>query len=296
MIQARRLGHATFECTDLDRDIDYYQETIGLSLVAREAGRAFLASGCGELAIALEKGAQDACTALAFEVAPTRSGASIMAAAAADGLAPATRSDAAPGVAEIVAFADPKGTRIELYPRRELTAGNVATGGVRPNKLGHIAFRATDPDALSAFYARTLGFRISDWIEDWFVFMRCNPEHHTVNFIRGPVNRVHHFAFELRDASHMIAACDLLARHKRDILWGPTRQGPGHNVAVYHRNPAGQLVELFFDLDVMPDEELGYYEPRPWHRDRPQRPKVWDGPLRQIWGLPPSPEFHADTA
>jgi hypothetical protein len=25
----------------------------------------------------------------------------------------------------------------------------------------------------------------------------------------------------------------------------------------------------------MHDEELGYFEPRPWHQDRPQRPKVW---------------------
>jgi len=42
----------------------------------------------------------------------------------------------------------------------------------------------------------------------------------------------------------------------------------------------------------MPDEALGYFEPRPWHRDNPQRPKVWEpGPTSNIWGMPPLPDF-----
>jgi hypothetical protein len=62
------------------------------------------------------------------------------------------------------------------------------------------------------------------------------------------------------------------------------RHGPGHNVAIYHRDPDGHLVEMFYDLDCMVDEELGYYDPRPWHRHRPQRPKVWVGLPRDVWG------------
>ena len=97
-------------------------------------------------------------------------------------------------------------------------------------------------------------------------------------------------AFELRDASHMQQACDLLGRRKIPLLWGPVRHGPGHNIATYHRNPDGYLIELFYDMDRMADEELGYFEPRPWHRDRPQRPKTWIGLPRDIWGVGPSPE------
>ena len=45
-------------------------------------------------------------------------------------------------------------------------------------------------------------------------------------------------------------------------------------------------VEMFCDLDVMYDEELGYFEPRPWHEDRPQRPKVWPADTwRAQWGF-----------
>jgi hypothetical protein len=42
----------------------------------------------------------------------------------------------------------------------------------------------------------------------------------------------------------------------------------------------------------MKDEALGYFDPRPWHQDRPQRPKVWDShQVASIWGLPPTPDF-----
>jgi hypothetical protein len=50
------------------------------------------------------------------------------------------------------------------------------------------------------------------------------------------------------------------------------------------------VVELFSELDVMLDEGRGYFEPRPWHHDFPQRPKIWTpGPrVPNVWGpLPP---------
>jgi hypothetical protein len=74
------------------------------------------------------------------------------------------------------------------------------------------------------------------------------------------------------------------------IIWGPLRHGPGHNVATYHRNQDEQVVEFFCELDKMTDEELGYFEPRPWHRDRPQRPKTWVGLPRDVWGVGPAKE------
>jgi len=36
----------------------------------------------------------------------------------------------------------------------------------------------------------------------------------------------------------------------------------------------------------MKDEELGYWEPRPWHEERPLRPKTWPkDTLRSAWGF-----------
>ena len=103
---------------------------------------------------------------------------------------------------------------------------------------------------------------------------------------------MHHIAFEVRDFSHLQNACDVLGQKKIPINWGPARLGPGHNVAVFHRNHDDWRVEFYAELDQMKDEELGYWDPRPWHRDQPQRPKVWDSyDVAFIWGLPPSADF-----
>jgi hypothetical protein len=75
-------------------------------------------------------------------------------------------------------------------------------------------------------------------------------------------------------------------------LWGPGRHGIGHNLFAYHRGPNGLITELFTELDRM-NEELGYFEPRPWHRDSPQKPKVWakDPTASNLWGIMPSDEM-----
>jgi hypothetical protein len=72
------------------------------------------------------------------------------------------------------------------------------------------------------------------------------------------------------------------------LLWGPGRHGIGHN-----RSPSGLITELFAELDRMNDEALGYFEPRPWHRDNPQRPKVWakDPSAANLWGVLPGDEM-----
>ena len=96
----------------------------------------------------------------------------------------------------------------------------------------------------------------------------------------------------MKDTPHLIATCDLLGASNVHILWGPVRHGPGHNVATYHRAPDGHMIEFFSELDRMTDERLGYFDPRPWHEDVPQRPKVWGGNQRRdVWGPSPPPNF-----
>jgi hypothetical protein len=96
-----------------------------------------------------------------------------------------------------------------------------------------------------------------------------------LNFIKAETSHLHHVAFELKDAAHLQYARDILGQQRITIVRGPLRHSPGHNVAIYHANPDGLVVEFFIELDQMKDEELGYFEPKPWHRDFPQRPKTW---------------------
>ncbi len=296
MITTKRLGHASFTTPDLDRQIDYYREIVGLHLAGRERDRAFLASNSGQLAIVLERGAIESCTRAAFEVSPSRSFAQIAQELADFGLKSETRSDDIPGLASVLCFNDPKGTTIELFSEPRFVPKGPTVGGGAAIKLGHLAFAVRDPKATAEFYQQVLGFRVSDWIGDHFAFLRCGVDHHTVNFIAGATVKMHHIAFEMRDAAHLHNSCDLLGQRRMEIIWGPVRHGPGHNVATYHFNPDGQIVEFFAEMDRMTDEEGGFFEPRPWHRDLPQRPKVWDPTVaRDMWGVGPTAKFTSFT-
>lgn len=292
MIKARRVGHATFETPDLDRAIAYYTHVNGLVLSARDKGRAYLASKTGLLSIVLEQGREENLRRLSFEIAPNADFADMARMLSADGVKSEMRSDAVPGIGNVLALADPAGTAIELFTEWTYLGSHHQVLGAGPLKFGHIARAVEDPKAMADFYCRVLGFRVSDWISDYFVFLRCNPDHHTVNFIRGPRPKMHHIAFEMKDFAHIQDACELLALRRMPINWGPVRHGPGHNVAIYHRNADDQIVEFYIELDQMKDEELGYFDPRPWHHDTPQRPKVWDPNISpNLWGPLPTPDF-----
>jgi catechol 2,3-dioxygenase-like lactoylglutathione lyase family enzyme len=294
MIRPRRIGHATFETPDLEKAIAYYTETMGLVLAAREGERAFLAGKIGVLTIVLQQSSAERCDRLSFEVAPDSDFGELGRQLARDGVRSELRNDSAPGIGQVLSFADCKGTTIELFKDWSFLARHAQVSGIGPLKLGHVAFVVQDVDATVDFYQKVLGFRVSDWIGDFFVFMRCNPDHHTVNFIKGQNIKLHHMAFELKDFSHIQTSCDLLGQKGVPIIWGPVRQGPGHNIATYHRNHDDQVIELYTELDQMKDEELGYFEPRSWHRDQPQRPKVWEPGKTTTWGTPPTPDFHRD--
>ncbi len=289
MIQARRIGHATFETPDLDRAIDYYTQITGLVLAAREPARAFLATKLGQLVVRLDQGASAQCTGLSFEVAPDSDFAAMSRQLGEEGIANELSNDSVPGLGRLLRFKDPKGTTIELFSDWSYLGHHHQVIGVGPHKLGHVAFFVDDARKMTEFYQRVLGFRVSDWVEDFFSFLRCGPDHHTVNFLTAAKTRVHHIAFEVKDFAQIQSACELLGIKSIPIIWGPLRHGPGHNVSTYHHNPDSHVIEFYTELDQMKDEALGYFEPRPWHRDTPQRPKVWrrEG-SRSVWGPPPT--------
>jgi len=295
LIKVRRLSHATFETPDVGRAMDYYQPVLGLVPLDRGADQAWLGTGGNAHAVALHAGPQARCAGLTFELAPDADVKRLRQVLSDTGIACDERSDPAPGIGHALSLRDPNGLAIDLaidlvIDAHERAPGTVA-GGVAPLKLGHVAFYAPDPAAQAAFYQRVLGFRISDWIGDFFVFLRCNPDHHTVNFLRGAAPGVHHVAFELRDAAHLMLSCDVLARAGIPLVWGPLRFGPGHNLAAFHRNADGQIIELYAELDQMKDEDLGVFEPRPWHRFHPLRPRVWTLGEDPVWGPPPPAGF-----
>jgi catechol-2,3-dioxygenase len=287
LVQVKRLGHATFSTPHLEEQIAYWSGVLGLAIIERGKDYCFLGTQCGEEAIALERGAERGfLRRLSFQVKPGTDLSELVTELNHAGIQADRRSDISPGVRKAVTFTDPKGTVIEIYADRQFAANGERETGISPLKFGHIAYRVNDVEKLTKFYCAVLGFRESDWIGDHFSFLRCGVDHHTVNFVNYEKEALHHIAFEVRDRSALNDACDYLTKKKIQLVWGPLRHVVGHNIAAYHRNSDDIRVELFTELDLMVDEDLGYWEPRPWHEECPLRPKVWPrDTLRSQWGF-----------
>jgi catechol 2,3-dioxygenase-like lactoylglutathione lyase family enzyme len=286
MIQVKRVAHATLSTPDLERQLDYFTNIVGLTVTEKTKDRVFLATRLGQEAIALERGEPGLLQRLAFQVAPGSDLGELTKTLAGHGIAAERRRDISPGVREALCFADAKGTPLEIYAEYAFAEEDRSPAVITPLKLGHVAYRCADVQQVVQFYCDVLGFRVSDWRDNTFAFLRCGVDHHTVNFVVDPKPQLHHIAFEVKDWPEIHRCCEHLAKNGIRLVWGPGRHIIGHNIAAYHRNSDQVRVEFFCEMDQMKDEELGYFDPRPWHQDRPQRPKRWPKEtLRNYWGF-----------
>ena len=293
MIRVKKIAHAIYEMPDVDKQTEYYTEVLGLTVTGKDKDAVYLASTVDHHSVVLRKGSKSKCARLGFQIAPEDDLNAFEKQVQALGIKTERQKDPEPSISDMVTFQDPKGTVMEVFKRDAFSGQRFPTKGIVPHKLGHVAFFVSDVKNTTKFYVDVLGFRESDWMGDFFSFLRCGVDHHTINLMRDPEDRHFHTAFELRDWGHMLTACDHLSLNGYKLLWGPGRHGIGHNLFAYHRAPNGLITELFAQLDQM-NEALGHFEPRPWHRDRPQKPKVWqkDPSAANYWGIMPSDEMH----
>ena len=292
MICVSKIAHAAYETPDLPQQAEYYTEIIGLTLAAQEKDAVISPRRSITTPSCCARVRRRNAPASAFRIPPSADLDAFEKQVAGHGIATERRKDPEPSIKDMLVFADPKGTVMEVFKRDAFSHQKFQSKGIVPYKLGHVAFHVTDVKRVTKFYCDVLGFRESDWMGDFFSFLRCGPDHHTINLMETGSNRHFHTAFELRDWAHLQQACDLLSLRGYKLIWGPGRHGIGHNLFAYHRAPNGLITETFAELDRM-NEELGYFEPRPWHRDNPQRPKVWakDPSAANLWGILPSDEM-----
>jgi catechol 2,3-dioxygenase-like lactoylglutathione lyase family enzyme len=284
-VRVSKLAYVGFETPDLDRMTDYYTKILDFSLVDRSARGAFLTTSFDHHCVVLTQGEAKGRSVVGYEIWEPLGDAQRRLREA--GYEVQRRSDIAPGTTDVLVLDEP-GTGVPLHLLSAQDPSGVdGYTPLRPTKLGHVAAFAGELAPMQKFYTELLGFKWSDTIGDFFVFLRCNADHHAANFMASTkYDGMHHIAYEMRDPNHLITMVDHLGRNGYRLIWGPGRHGPGHNLFTYHKDPDGHTIELFTQLDVMHDEARGYWEPRPWHESFPLRPRTWEVDLAtvNIWG------------
>ena len=169
---------------------------------------------------------------------------------------------------------------IELVAALEQVPCAYGPRAVQPRKFGHINLHAKDLKLSVEFYQEVLGFRVSDWLGDILVWMRCNPDHHGVALAQVGKQGLHHFAMEVQNIGELTQQSEHLARNQKSVFYGPGRHGPGNNLFVYFKDTEANLVEFTADVQQIWDDAT--YVPRAWRLDEP---------AVNVWGPEPPADF-----
>jgi catechol 2,3-dioxygenase-like lactoylglutathione lyase family enzyme len=158
--------------------------------------------------------------------------------------------------------------------------GVLREGRVRPKRLGHFVLGTVDFDTTRRFFVEGLGFRVSDIIKDFGVFLRCSTDHHNILVQRAPVPFLHHTSWQVEDVDEIgRGAMDMLATDPDRHVWGLGRHFAGSNFFHYLKDPSGNFAEYHSDMDCIPEDAL--WTPA----------ELEDAKGLFSWGPPPPPSF-----
>jgi catechol 2,3-dioxygenase-like lactoylglutathione lyase family enzyme len=151
-------------------------------------------------------------------------------------------------------FFDPDGRAMEVacgaVPRN---ARLLEAGEAIPIGLSHVVFHSPDHKGLALFFERALGFRLSDWLGEFMVFLRCNRAHHRLAILPGPP-ALNHVAFDVSSIDELMRGLARMHQNGVRLQWGPGRHTAGNNTFSYYETPNGNAVEYTSDLEEVDDE------------------------------------------
>lgn len=177
-------------------------------------------------------------------------------------------------------FFDPDGRTVEVAA--EVARRNpdpVDVDRAVPLGLSHVVLNTTDLARAVRFYVEVLGFRVSDYLADFMVFLRCGPAHHVLAFTASPHVSMNHVAYDVADLDHYMYATGRTLRAGYELVWGPGRHGPGNNTFSYFEDPGSFVCEYTTGLQVIRDEST--HQPKVFGLS-PEEEDLWGtaGPRR----------------
>ncbi|WP_428332158.1 VOC family protein [Novosphingobium sp.] len=253
MSRVTDIRYVGYGVVDFDAESEFYANVWGLEPVISDDGRAwFKTQGHDEhQVVSLRKADANRVDviALATETDADVDALAEKVAAAGGRIVHAPRALTTPGGGYGFRFFSPDGLPFEV-------SANVARGTSRaltrweglPERISHIVLHSPDHKALAAWFCDVLGFKTSDWLGDFMVFLRCNSAHHRFAILPGPPC-LNHVAYDMPSVDDMMRGIHRLKHSGIDIGWGPGRHTAGNNTFSYFVTPGGFVAEYTSELE-----------------------------------------------
>lgn len=264
VVKAKSISHVGLKTQNIERQTQFYTQMVGLGETERDtAGRVYLRCNANHHSVVLIPSSETGIDHYGLTVGGLTELESAANALSRAGIPYETEQSAALGQGTSLRLRDPDGYVVELLAEMSQVSPHYGPRAVQPRKLGHVTLQVKDCKRAVDFYSEVLGFRVSDWVDDIFVWVRCNPDHHGLAFAKMDTVKMHHFAFEIKDLSYLARQADYLMQNGYALLYGPGRHGPGQNHFEYFRDPERNLIEFACDLQQIWDDVT--YVPKVWN-------------------------------
>lgn len=291
----QKAAYAELRVNDLDAELDFVTEVMGLQVVGSDAEATYLGCGYDEnIDLTLRSGGtgvhnfafgvQDGDVLDAYEHALKS-----------EGISSSRVAQRMPGVAETLRFTLPDGHSMELvvltqsqeFYTNAATSGILSRhSGVSPLDVDHVVLRTPDVKRLAGFLTEVLDFRVSDAFEPapgiWGgAWARVGEQHHDLAFMQQstPNESFDHLSWTVSSFDHIKHALDCTTRAGLRVETGPGRHGVGGNLYAYFWTPGGNRFEFSAEM------------PRVVHKN--DTPKIWTDPhaMFSAWGAAPPETF-----
>ena len=288
-----RAAYAELIVTDLAASRRFWVDRLGL-VVSAETADALYLRGHEEFvhhSLILRRGPVPACARFALRVRTSDD----VARAERFHLARGCRVERFPagattGVGESVRVQDPFGFVVEYFYNIEWTGHHHQRyhlrRGASVNRLDHVNLVTDDVAAAYRWY-RDLGFGLSETIEDsdgtlFATWMYRKQTVHDVAMTQGSSPRLHHLAFAVPDAQHILGLADVMGSlNEQDCLErGPGRHGVSNAFYLYLRDPDGHRVEVYTTDYFTGDPD---HQTLRWNVNDPRRRDFWGNPVVPRW-------------
>jgi catechol-2,3-dioxygenase len=281
------LRSVDLETPDLARSEHFYTAVWGLDLVTRHEGITYLrASGIDHHVVALRQAGCPTLKAVTFRLHSDAEFEVIAAASRQHGatLLSSPVLNPAPDGGTVMTIRAPGGGVLR-FVHQDIRHSAPLSSANRPTRLAHVNLNATDVDGSAAFYARALGFRLTDRTKA-MAFVRCNSDHHAIVIADAAVNGLNHVAFMMPDLEAVMRGSGRMIDAGFPIAWGVGRHGPGNNVFAYFIDPVGTVIEYTAEV-LQVDDSYVVRGPSEW---------IWPPGRTDHWGIAPPKADHVKAA
>jgi len=245
MIRIADMQYVRLGTRDVERAVTFLTGTVGIEVVRREDGRAYLRGDDRDHDLCYFPGEPGDHT-VGFKVETRAELDAAIAELERNGIA--VRRGTAEECAErrvmdLAAFRDPSNNKFELVLRPFIsTRRHFPSRDAGITEFSHIGLKTADAPRDEAFWSSLFNFRANDWI-GLAGLLSFDKVHHRIALFPAPVPGVQHINFQVQSIDDIMRSYYFLNERQVRIVFGPGRHVTSGAYFLYFEGPDGVVYE-----------------------------------------------------